>query len=894
VNLSLVMPGLLSLGPLRPTKQRRTLLVGWDAADWKVLNPLLEDGKLPVFTELIERGVVADLITLEPVLSPLLWNSIATGKRADAHGILGFTEVDPASGRVRPVSSTSRRCKALWNILSQNGYRTNVVGWFGGHPAEPIRGVCVSDAFGRAFPRKGKAWPLAAGTVYPESLSETLAPLRIRPEEIDAETLRLFIPELARANAAKPNLVASLARILAECFTTHAAATWAMQNTEWDFMGVYYIGIDHFCHAFVNYHPPKPAWIEEESFELFQGVVNAGYRLMDLFLARLMQLAGPETTVMIVSDHGFHSDHLRPSAIPDLPTGPATQHRPLGILAMAGEGIRHDERIYSASLLDVTPTVLALFGLPAAEDMPGRVLSEAFETAPALGRIPSWETMEGEDGRHPAGFNLPVEHADELLEQFVALGYIDPQPPGLEQAAASCRRERQWNLARVFTSTWRFAEALPLLEELRAETPERPDFALALADCQLRLGLRDEAQSTAESALSETRTSAVGEYVLGKIAFEQRRFADSLAHFVEAERLHPGLADLYNRIGFAYLKLRRWSDAGRAFEKALEIDPHNAVAHQGQARVALRGRRFEEAAQAALTSIACRHDLPPSHFWLGMALLPLGQRERAIQAFETALSFQPPLRIAHRMLARLYGDSPQGRIHREAAVEFVRTQKARLQKLEGIRQEARHRAIDRAEARGGAPAETVALEFVLVSGLPRSGTSLMMQILAAGGLAVMTDAQRAADGDNPEGYYEWEAIKHVGAHPEILQAAAGKAIKVISMLLPALPQRHRYKTIFMDRPMEEVAASQWKMIENRRATPPIASREKMAEMLGDHRERILRGLRQAKNFSVLVVDYPALVRSPDEWLERIREFVGVSLDVEAMRNAIRPELHRNR
>jgi hypothetical protein len=109
-----------------------------------------------------------------------------------------------------------------------------------------------------------------------------------------------------------------------------------------------------------------------------------------------------------------------------------------------------------------------------------------------------------------------------------------------------------------------------------------------------------------------------------------------------------------------------------------------------------------------------------------------------------------------------------------------------------------------------------------------------------------------------------------------------------------LPGRHRYEAIFMDRPVEEVAASQWKMIENREAAHPGASREKMEEMLRDHRERILHGLKHAKYFSLLVVDYPALVRAPEEWLERIREFVGAPLDLDAMRGAIRPDLHRNR
>src|SRR5258708_3849865 len=137
------------------------------------------------FSGLADRGVTADMETLQPVLSPMLWNSIATGKRAGEHGILGFTEVDPATGMVRPVTSTSRRVKALWNILSQQGLRSNVVSWFGGHPAEPIRGACVSDAYARAFPPPGDPWPLMPGTVWPGRLAEDLADLRVHPAEID-------------------------------------------------------------------------------------------------------------------------------------------------------------------------------------------------------------------------------------------------------------------------------------------------------------------------------------------------------------------------------------------------------------------------------------------------------------------------------------------------------------------------------------------------------------------------------------------------------------------------------------------------------------------------------------------------------------------------------------
>lgn len=861
------------------------LLVGWDAADWKLLNPLIDNGQMPVFGRLVERGAIADMATLEPVLSPMLWNSIATGKRADQHGILGFTEVDPVSGRVRPVTSTSRRTKALWNIFSQKGFRTNVVGWFGSHPAEAIHGVCVSDAFARGAPAlRSTPWPMLPGTVWPESNAAELEGLRVRPQEIDEETFRLFVPRLEEIDRAKPNLLPMLASILAECFTTHAAATWAMENSAWDFMAVYYIGIDHFSHGFMNFHPPGPEWVDEKDFRVYSDVVNGGYRLMDLFLARLLELAGPETNVVVLSDHGFHSDHLRPKRIPRVPTGPAMQHRPLGVLAMAGEGIRQDERIYGVNLLDVAPTVLALAGLPAGEDMPGRVLSEAFEETPKLDRIPSWDMVPGESGMHPPGYVAPPDDYDRLIEQFVALGYIDPQPENRDQAAASSRRESKWNLARVHISAWRFEQALESLEELVAEAPDRADFALALADCQLRIGLYEEA----EAAIARAGAPAAVTFLIrGRIAFERGRFREAVDQFMAAQQAGSEAPELYLNLGLAWLRLRRWREAERAFETALAIDPHSAIGHQGMARVRLRQGRPREAAECALASIGCRHDLPLSHFWLGIALGRLGEVPRAIQAFETSLSFHPPLRISHRVLAGIYGATPKGEQHRREAQEFLRFRREELRWVEAVRQSARHKAIDRSERKAAEPGP--ALDFVVVSGLPRSGTSLMMRILEAAGLAVMTDRVRTADENNPEGYYEWESIKKVGTQPDVLLEARGKVIKVISMLLPCLPARHRYKVIFMERPVEEVVASQTQMLGGSGADPA-----KMAEALRAHRAETLHSIRNAPGFQVLTVDYPELVLAPEKWASRIQDFLGIAIPVETMRSAIRPELYRNR
>lgn len=891
-------------------KRHRTLLVGWDAADWKVINPLLDRDQMPVLSRFLEEGVMADLATLEPVLSPMLWNSIATGKRADAHGVLGFTEVNPASGAVRPVTSTSRTAKALWNILSQEGFRTNVVGWFASHPAESIRGVCVSDAFARGLSDEPDSRPLVPGTVYPDRLSGALSGLRVHPSEIDATIIRHFVPEAARIDLRRPNLLPALCKVLSECFSIHAAATHVLEHEPWDFMAVYYIGIDHFSHSFMNFHPPKPHWIPVEQFELYRDVVSGGYRLMDLFLARLLELAGPDTNVILLSDHGFHSDHLRPRHIPGVPAGPCEQHRKLGILAMKGAGIRRDERIYGVNLLDIAPTVLALYGLPAGEDMPGRVLTEAFESPeapPNLARIPSWEQVEGESGMHTADAVISQEDADLLTAQFVALGYINEPSADRARAAAECHRERQWNLARVYVSAWRFADALPLLEAICDEAPERGDFALSLADCQRRLGLLEEAAATAERAIADNAETPGGQFVLGNIAFEQGNARQALEHFHAAERADSGIPELPLRVGFAYLKLRRWDDARRAFENALAIDPQSAPAHQGLGVSHLRQRRFEAAAGCLLTSIGYRHDAPQPHYWLGVCLSRLGQTQRAIQAFRTALSFHPPLRAAHRWLAALCSDPDESAHHRAAVRDAFMQNRERLRGLETIRQESRHRAIDRADAKrarlGRDPVHSVpaaatpgegGLTLNVVSGLPRSGTSLMLRMLESAGVPVMTDGERRADVDNPEGYYEWEEIRNVGRDPGILGKLDGRAVKVISMLLPDLPANNRYRVIFMDRPVAEVAASQRKMLQHRGTWTADADPERLAQALGQHRGQILRGLARSKQFDVLIVDYPGLIRSPEQWVPRIVEFLGGVPEPSRMYGVIRPELYRNR
>jgi len=187
-----------SPGKCKP--RRKVLLIGWDAADWKVINPLMEAGKMPNVRRLVENGAMAQIATLHPPLSPMLWTSIATGKRPFKHGIHGFSEPTPDGRAIQPVTNLSRKAKAVWNIFQQSGIRSTVIGWWPSHPAEPISGVMVSDRYHRAYGSIGKAWPLCPGTVHPPELGETLAELRMHPGELVPEMIEPFVPLVAKGS----------------------------------------------------------------------------------------------------------------------------------------------------------------------------------------------------------------------------------------------------------------------------------------------------------------------------------------------------------------------------------------------------------------------------------------------------------------------------------------------------------------------------------------------------------------------------------------------------------------------------------------------------------------------------------------------------------------------
>ena len=633
----------------------RVLLVGWDAADWDVITPLMDAGEMPHLQALVDRGVMGNVATLDPPFSPMLWTSIATGKTADKHGIIHFTQ-PRESGGISPVLSTTRTTKAIWNILSQNDLRSVVVGWWPSHPAEPIRGAMVSNFYHQTAPPAYAPAPMMEGTVHPPELADRLAALRIHESELTGAHLLPFVKGLADVDPAEDFRVERLARLVAHAASVQSAATYLLETQAWDFGAVYFDCIDHVSHGYINFHPPALPTADPVHAERYADAVNATYRWHDEMLGRLVQLAGPEATVIVVSDHGFESGAGRPLLLPDVPAGPSEGHRDYGILVAAGPGIARDQRVYGASLLHLTPSILTLFGLPVGRDMDAPPLAGLFAEPPELALVDSWDDVPGDDGSHPPEAADNPYGAREALRQLVDLGYID-EPTGepAEQAKASAE-QAALNLARVYLSTGRPAPAAELLEPAyRDADAHRSLYGLWLAHAYKALGRTDDALALCDELEDQPQVGPAALAVLRADLLTDAGRPDEALTVLGA--VAPEMArhrDVRRRRAQALLVAGDLDAAEAEFRSLLAGKPDDARAWHALAKIHLAKGEPQDAVDAALSAVQRLYHYPEAHYHLGVAMLKLGWAERAAEALTVAVTQRPSFAQAHKELARIY------------------------------------------------------------------------------------------------------------------------------------------------------------------------------------------------------------------------------------------------
>jgi tetratricopeptide (TPR) repeat protein len=483
------------------------LLIGLDAADWESLDPLLAKGRLPNLKALLDRGVRGPLRSYNPMVSPLLWTTVVTGKGPDVHGVADFSVAMAKTGTKVPISSRYRKVKAIWNILSDLDRSTAVVGWWASYPADHINGVMVTDRVAALsmLPNR-ESLASSPGYTYPSETLQSLLPEFSRPADISLEELRTFAPvtpeeyrrgidwiahppaapEGAKGKPPVQDPVGLLLKILAAARNYQAAGLYILGRGPFDLTAIYFEGIDLVGHRFQHYRPPKMQMVSSQEYAEFQNVVTAYYIYQDRLLGELVRKAGAGTTVMVISDHGFKTGDRRPEGVlPYTVDQPVEWHREDGIFILSGPAAARGSLSQRADLFDIAPTLLALLGAPVPTDMPGRVLSGALDPGflrkypPAS--IPTYEGM-GEV-RQTEAEGDSEEVSAEMMAQLRALGYVGGDaPPRKNDAATPAAPDESEdttvsyhrNLATYYLSRRQYEKAIQELDQanLREKLPK--------------------------------------------------------------------------------------------------------------------------------------------------------------------------------------------------------------------------------------------------------------------------------------------------------------------------------------------------------------------------------------------------------------------------------------
>jgi len=410
----------------------RLLLVGVDGASPELVRSMRASGELPHFEALARAGAVGELRSEFPLLSPRIWTTIATGRDPLAHGIANWVRQDD-DGSLKLYSSVDRRVPAIWNILSDAGLHVGVVNWLMTHPPEKVNGVMISD---HALPhvaekRLGLA-SVFAEKLYPDADEPVTVPAlgslfayptdwalrfaeQMREGEAFTEVRNPFESWTADAEGVRDEL----SRFYTHDQVVSRTALDIEADLDPDLLMVYLPGVDRVSHflwsALVPQEDlPEGLRLPPDGLERNRQTLRDYYRFVDAVLGRLMEQYGPDDFVLVISDHGFEAA-VRPGDMPGIHESEDARD---GILYARAPGIEAGGTVEGVGIRDILPTLLAWFGLPLAEDMPGGVALSA-EWEPT-GSVASYDAIAIERVGH-----VDDEVEDAVVDRLRSLGYVD-------------------------------------------------------------------------------------------------------------------------------------------------------------------------------------------------------------------------------------------------------------------------------------------------------------------------------------------------------------------------------------------------------------------------------------------------------------------------------------
>jgi predicted AlkP superfamily phosphohydrolase/phosphomutase/tetratricopeptide (TPR) repeat protein len=591
------------------------LWIGLDGLDFEIVDRLSAEGRMPNWKRLAAEGYTTRITSFVPILSPVIWTTIATGVGPDQHRVLDFQEVDPKSGQKVPISGVSRAVPAVWNVASAAGRSVGVVGWWATHPAEEVKGFFISD---HASPILYDKLPLS-GVAYPAALSPGVAQVLARDGRVTEADLSSFVDvpaaEISRALASgegMENPIVALSRILSATRVYQAAARDLYDKNLPDLMMLYIEGTDEIGHVFAPDTPPRLSCVSEEDFRRFQNAVAVYYGVVDRMLGQWMRRAEEDhATLVVQSDHGFKWGEDRPCERSSLNWSTAAYwHRMDGVFAAWGARVRPGRGSGAKpTMFDAAPTVLALLGLPADRRMTGRPIAAAFRDLPSLAKQ---DLFAGVTVRRVPAEQMSEAEKSEYTKKLLALGYLSGSearplaPTGGERPGMT---EGAWNNLGLYERE--------TLGDLRSA---REAFEKALA---LRPGYHSPMFNLAILYRTQKDGARARDWLF-------RSFA---AGHADPEGTLLGWVNWYEEHG-------RAAEAVPLLERAVAESPQNEVFARTLGLYRFK-RKDCPGAAAVLAPFEQKTSDPTTLNSLALFLTCLGKRPDAIVLFERSLALKP-------------------------------------------------------------------------------------------------------------------------------------------------------------------------------------------------------------------------------------------------------------
>jgi predicted AlkP superfamily phosphohydrolase/phosphomutase len=598
-----------------PIAGRRLIVIGWDGADWDLLDALRTQGRMPNLERFISGGRTAALQVFRTTISPMVWSTLATGAEPPDHGVLDFFEIDPASGQQVPVTSRSLRVPPFWEIASRKGQTAGVVNYWATYPAEEINGFVISD---RVSPTLADPDPkqLSSALSPPSEAARLREVLAAVPAVGAADLQRLGQFTQAEASGKQGQMLTKLLR--------NTSSVEALAEDFYDRLGpqsliLYFLGTDEIDHMFGRETAPRLPCVSPQDFARLSEVVPRYYARMDEYLGRWMERAEKDgADILLVSDHGFLWGNRRSCGGNPLQWRSAgASHRPVGIAAVWGKDVVASAERSTIDVFDVEPTIAAVLGLPVDRKASGTAQTDWFRQVPAPERQDLW-------GSFPRPRRLPfvAPAQDEYAQRLRTLGYLTGQSSSSAGPLGGDRpgwTATGWlNLGNYWSARGKRAEAVGAFRKSLELWPGYPAAEVDLAAVLIDLGRISEAMAVARGVLEaggEGQDWAV--YEIAARLEAARRVAEAEAFLREAVKRFPKAEPVV--VSLAGLELGR----GRCQEAFDLIQPFvNGQARPDDYNVAGLSlkclRRDAEAAQMLQRSLALNPNQPAIRAALGV------------------------------------------------------------------------------------------------------------------------------------------------------------------------------------------------------------------------------------------------------------------------------------